>query len=1183
MDNNTVYSYIKDIAQRLKNPRKYGDVSIMVGAGFSKNAQSKGIDGVEPPNWSELAKRMYDELYPEPIKEKDKEKWRIQRIIKTSGKNVTKLAEEYIANFDRNKINNLIEQSIEDEKFVPGELHKKLLKLRWSDVFTTNYDTLLEQTVDLIYRENSYEIIYSQNDLPGSIKPRIVKLHGSIPQVKPYIICDEDYRTYPSKYPALVNTVQQAMLETRLCLIGFSGDDPNFQNWLGWLRDNMGEYSPKIYLIDFFDEMNDSEKRLLENKGIVLVDLSLLVSKNNNKYYEAISKFLDLLKEEQKDDDIYIVRPYQNLDNIDNIGNQNEYIEKMYEYSCKIINLINPYILLPEMERKKYQEYFSRHFMIILKLEMDKIKPELILNVIRILRKCQVVLTDNNAECLENIKNVLMEQKGQEVVLCEIILYLLEMYRIDGKREEYEKCMEQLEKASLNITYYSNEFVIEKIKSLIMNFDYENAENIIDKMKADTLEYKIKKAGFYKQLLKTEKADTILKECSAELAQMKLSDEIYASYLGYLNLCYRMGHYTIDDEYSDANYFNNPYNTRQIVVKQREEMQQKFYEQNRKNEENDVLPFSLNQNKPITRVIIGSNEVYKSAFSFIIGLDRLCLPLFFDQIKLLPRVIDEIIESSKSMYWKISLIIRTDDEKTINQILTRKIFIKIKDADKRRLFDELINLASLYTDKDAFIYKKYFVSMKNIIQVLACLSVCMEDEYIIKLLIELNRLSSINNLIVEKTIDKILTIISTRFNKNIANNIQNIIFKEFSTKYHLASYFNDIPIDISVENQKIFYITVINELKSSDSKEKENAIAKLLLLWKNNPLLEYKEEISKLLWPTDELLDINLYYPFILEELPHPSNIEFSKLYYKYLMEIEYEKSVVNEGVHLTNNSYGSVYNYLSFFYSTSEISGRKWEKVILDVPLANKILDHSYEFILNEKELLDSTRYDFIGEKDNCKQKFVCICNLTALIYIEAIKKQIVLELLPKINKIIVELKSCEISTIALDMVGMVGVKNYEKCIDTFENTILLNNKEYYPEAFVGAECLVFLMSEDIDLCETISFKRFFNAIEYLHIECGKTIWIQLEPLLRHSFFGRDREQKYISESIERCINKYEKQAEEGERYYLDGLYNCINTLHEYYQSIQNRGVDITDELEKCVVRAKEIGNYEIRNIWND
>lgn len=36
MNDKTVYSYINDIAQRLKEPRKYGDVSLMVGAGFSK-------------------------------------------------------------------------------------------------------------------------------------------------------------------------------------------------------------------------------------------------------------------------------------------------------------------------------------------------------------------------------------------------------------------------------------------------------------------------------------------------------------------------------------------------------------------------------------------------------------------------------------------------------------------------------------------------------------------------------------------------------------------------------------------------------------------------------------------------------------------------------------------------------------------------------------------------------------------------------------------------------------------------------------------------------------------------------------------------------------------------------------------------------------------------------------------
>lgn len=106
MNDNTVYSYINDIAQRLKEPRKYGDVSLMIGAGFSKNAQSKGMASMQPPNWSELAEKMYEELYPEPLEVQEKEEWNKQRIIKTSGKNVTKLADEYIANFDRNKINN---------------------------------------------------------------------------------------------------------------------------------------------------------------------------------------------------------------------------------------------------------------------------------------------------------------------------------------------------------------------------------------------------------------------------------------------------------------------------------------------------------------------------------------------------------------------------------------------------------------------------------------------------------------------------------------------------------------------------------------------------------------------------------------------------------------------------------------------------------------------------------------------------------------------------------------------------------------------------------------------------------------------------------------------------------------------------------------------------------------------
>ena len=78
MSDKTVYSYINDIAQRLKEPRKYGDVSLMIGAGFSKNAQSKGMASMQPPNWSELAEKMYEELYPAPLEKQEKEEERVQ-------------------------------------------------------------------------------------------------------------------------------------------------------------------------------------------------------------------------------------------------------------------------------------------------------------------------------------------------------------------------------------------------------------------------------------------------------------------------------------------------------------------------------------------------------------------------------------------------------------------------------------------------------------------------------------------------------------------------------------------------------------------------------------------------------------------------------------------------------------------------------------------------------------------------------------------------------------------------------------------------------------------------------------------------------------------------------------------------------------------------------------------------
>ena len=147
------------------------------------------------------------------------------------------------------------------------------MELPWRDVFTTNYDTLLERAADKVSKRR-YNVVVNQEDLVNSNDaPRILKLHGSFPSQRPFIITEEDYRTYPVRFAAMVNTVQQALLENVFCMIGFSCEDPNFLSWIGWIHDNLGKSSSqKIYMISV-EHIFDAKQKLLFDKNIIVVDL----------------------------------------------------------------------------------------------------------------------------------------------------------------------------------------------------------------------------------------------------------------------------------------------------------------------------------------------------------------------------------------------------------------------------------------------------------------------------------------------------------------------------------------------------------------------------------------------------------------------------------------------------------------------------------------------------------------------------------------------------------------------------------------------------------------------------------------------------------------------------------------------------------------------------------------------
>lgn len=285
----TTLKYLRIIGSHLQE----GHAALMVGAGFGLNADKIDESVGNIPLWNDLKNEFIDRLAHSPEK-----KAALQDTDPLT------LAEQFEVMYGRPELDRLLLDQIRDDDYLPSSLYYQLLSLPWSDIFTTNYDTLLERTSKEV-TEIPFRVVREKEDLVGSSGiTRIVKLHGTFPSHRPFIITAEDYRTYPEKFAPFVNTVQQSLLENTLCLIGFSGNDPNFQKWIGWIRDNLGKDNcPQIYMLTH-RPLSEIEVKMLYRKNVIPVDLSQLSTESSSPYsiYQKALINLSELSSTQKED-----------------------------------------------------------------------------------------------------------------------------------------------------------------------------------------------------------------------------------------------------------------------------------------------------------------------------------------------------------------------------------------------------------------------------------------------------------------------------------------------------------------------------------------------------------------------------------------------------------------------------------------------------------------------------------------------------------------------------------------------------------------------------------------------------------------------------------------------------------------------------------------------------------------
>lgn len=234
------------------------EAAVMIGAGFSRMC-ARDFDAPVPPLWGDFATKMRADL----------------GYSMDQGQDALRLAQEYQAQHGRNGLDRLIRELVTDNRWQPSFLHKQLLEFPWRDVLTTNWDTLLERTSPQT-PDRIYGCVRTVRDIAHEDQPRIVKLHGSLPSHTPFIFTEDDFRTYPARFAPFVNLAQQVMLENELCLLGFSGNDPNFLQWSGWVRDTLDISARRIRLVGVLN-LTPAGRSLLEARNVTPIDLAPLV------------------------------------------------------------------------------------------------------------------------------------------------------------------------------------------------------------------------------------------------------------------------------------------------------------------------------------------------------------------------------------------------------------------------------------------------------------------------------------------------------------------------------------------------------------------------------------------------------------------------------------------------------------------------------------------------------------------------------------------------------------------------------------------------------------------------------------------------------------------------------------------------------------------------------------------
>ncbi|HFI4797780.1 SIR2 family protein [Elizabethkingia anophelis] len=251
--------FLADI-QIIKNAINTNKLVIFAGAGISIDA--------DVPSWATLISEITNDL-DLPNNEND----------------FLKIAQIYFNDRQEKEYIEKIRNTLGHKKLRYNEIHEELFELNPEHILTTNFEDLLEQVI--IKNSLPFSVIKEDKDLPYSNNTKLlVKIHGDLDSGN-IVFKEDDYLSYSQNHPLLDSFIKSIFASKVVLFIGYSFNDYNLKQVVQYVRDILGKNFQNAYLLSVEQEVHQSHRQYLKNKGINVInyfDSNYSITKENNAH-----------------------------------------------------------------------------------------------------------------------------------------------------------------------------------------------------------------------------------------------------------------------------------------------------------------------------------------------------------------------------------------------------------------------------------------------------------------------------------------------------------------------------------------------------------------------------------------------------------------------------------------------------------------------------------------------------------------------------------------------------------------------------------------------------------------------------------------------------------------------------------------------------------------------------------